>query len=205
MKNLKIKICGMRTPSNVLEVAQLPVDYMGFIFYEKSKRCITKNVSTQNKNIQRVGVFVNETLEVIKDKILDHQLDLVQLHGDESPDFCKEINTLYVDVIKVFSVDDAFDFKKTKPYEPYCDYFLFDTKGKDRGGNGVTFNWSILEKYQGLRPFFLSGGIAPESIDELQNLKHEKLYALDLNSKFEDQPALKNIEKLKKFIDDLQH
>ena len=203
MKDLKIKVCGMRSPSNVKALEELSIDYMGFIFYEKSKRNLTNYVETKNKNLQRVGVFVNETFEIIRDKILDFKLDAIQLHGDENPDFCKAIQTLYVDVIKVFSVDKDFDFELTKPYTSSCDYFLFDTKGKERGGNGVVFDWKILEKYTGLKPFFLSGGIGPDSIQAIKNLNHDNLYALDLNSKFEDQPALKNIEKLKTFIDDL--
>jgi len=152
----------MRNSNNAQALTQLPIDYIGFIFFEKSKRNITEKVATENKNIQRTGVFVNEKFEVIKERILDHQLDAIQLHGDETPDFCKSIQALYVDVIKVFSVDENFDFEITKPYENFCNYFLFDTKGKERGGNGVTFDWSILA-------------------------------------------ALKNIEKLKRFIDDLQH
>lgn len=194
----------MRSLNNVNALQQLPVDYIGFIFYKKSKRNIQKKVAT-NKNKQRVGVFVNETIEIIKEKILEFQLDAIQLHGEETPDFCKAVQALYVEVIKVFSVDSDFNFEDTKPYEPFCDYFLFDTKGKERGGNGITFDWEILEKYNGLRPFFLSGGIGPESVEVIQQLKHEKLFALDLNSKFEDEPALKNIEKLKRFINDLQH
>ncbi len=195
----------MKTPSNINEVANLPIDYMGFIFYEKSKRNITEIVQTQNHKIQRVGVFVNEKIEVIKEKIIHHQLDVVQLHGDETPEFCKEVKALYVEVIKVFSVDDEFDFKITTKYTRNCDFFLFDTKGKERGGNGITFNWEILQKYDGLRPFILSGGIGPQSIESIKILNHDKLFALDLNSKFEDQPALKNIEKLKTFINDLRH
>ena len=120
----------MKTPSNVKEVGQLPVDYLGFIFYEKSKRYITEKVATSDTNALRTGVFVNEKFQVIKEKILEHQLDAIQLHGDETPQFCKEIQALYVDVIKVFSVDTDFDFEITKPYEPFCEYFLFDTKGK---------------------------------------------------------------------------
>ena len=145
---MKIKICGLRQAENIQSLLPLQPDYMGFIFYEKSKRYAGKNVGRvsnptdvkDSKKPIKTGVFVNEELNKIKTIIERHALDSVQLHGDESPEFCKKIKNEHVEVIKVFSVDDDFDFSTTKKYEPVCDLFLFDTKGKERGGRKTLFS-----------------------------------------------------------------
>ncbi|MEL6988504.1 MAG: phosphoribosylanthranilate isomerase [Bacteroidota bacterium] len=206
-KNLKIKVCGMRDPQNVKELSLLDIDYVGFIFHEKSKRNVNgiEVLPIETSDKKRVGVFVNKAVDFIEEKIRIHKLNAVQLHGDETPRFCKALYDEGVDVIKVFSIDDDFDFSITKEYEDVVNYFLFDTKGHARGGNGVVFDWSLLEKYEGNIPFILSGGLSLQSLEELKQLEHEMLFGIDLNSRFEIEPALKNIELLKTFIHELRN
>ncbi|MBZ9729486.1 phosphoribosylanthranilate isomerase [Salegentibacter sp. JZCK2] len=211
MKNLKLKICGMKNPENISEVAKLQPDYMGFIFYEKTPRNFDAEIPEIPSAIKKTGVFVNEEIKVILEKVKTHDLNAVQLHGDETAAFCAELKTLLietpVEIIKVFSVKDDFDFERLEEYEAVVDYFLFDTKGKNKGGNGITFNWEILKEYPSEKPFFLSGGIGPEEVEEIkklkayfqQNAKENLLYAIDVNSKFEEQPGFKNVEKLSAF------
>ena len=187
-----LKICGMKYPENILEVSQLLPDYLGFIFYEKSSRYFEGTIPDLPKSIKKVGVFVDENVKNIIQKIEKHNLNMIQLHGRESPELCSNLQKI-VPVIKVFSVDDDFDFQELEKYENACDYFLFDTKGKLHGGNGVTFNWQILKKYKSEKPLFLSGGIGIEEIDKIKKLDLP-IFALDINSKFEIEPGLKNID-----------
>ena len=194
-----IKICGMKYPDNILEVGALLPDYMGFIFWEKSARYFDGVIPDLPKSIKKVGVFVNETFEVILAKAQEYDLQAIQLHGHESVEFCLNLKSELdskIEIIKVFSVDDDFDFEILKPFETVCDYFLFDTKGKLPGGNGTTFDWKVLEKYPSNKPFFLSGGIGIEEIDLTKEILTTNLpiHALDVNSKFEIEPGLKNIE-----------
>lgn len=212
MKSLKLKICGMKDPKNISEAAKLQPDYMGFIFYKKTPRNFDAEIPEISSSIKKTGVFVNEEINVILDKIKKHDLNAIQLHGDETAAFCAELKTLLietsVEIIKVFSVKNDFDFERLKKYETVVDYFLFDTKGKNKGGNGITFNWEILKEYPSEKPFFLSGGIGPEEVEGIkklkayfqQNRKENLLYAIDVNSKFEEQPGFKNVEKLEKFF-----
>ncbi|MFT6319546.1 MAG: phosphoribosylanthranilate isomerase [Granulosicoccus sp.] len=203
---MKIKVCGMRNPDNLQELLDLPIDYVGLIFYKKSKRFVEKElpkIDFQGK--EKVGVFVNESLEYIVGKSQQYDFITVQLHGSESPDFCEKLKEKNFKIIKAFSVDGEFDFSKTKKYEPFCDYFLFDTKGKLPGGNGYTFDWKVLENYQGETPFFLSGGIDSRHNNILKKLNIKQLHAIDLNSGFEIEPALKDILLLKKFIEDVRN
>ena len=195
-----LKICGMKYPDNILEVSQLLPDYLGFIFYEKSSRYFDGKIPKLPESIKKVGVFVNATYEEIISKIEKYNLDLIQLHGNETSEFCLKFKNLDNEIIKVFSVDDDFDFDNLEIYDSACDYFLFDTKGKLHGGNGVTFNWQILEKYKSNKPLFLSGGIGIEEIEKLKTL-NLPIYAIDVNSKFETEPGLKNIELLKTLKD----
>ena len=193
-----LKICGMKFPENILEVSKLLPDYLGFIFYEKSKRYFNGQIPEIPKSIKKIGVFVDETLSEIVIKIEKYSLDVVQLHGQESPEFCEKLyKNNQIEIIKVFSVDDNFDFEILKKYEQVCDYFLFDTKGKLHGGNGFAFDWKILKKYTSTKPFFLSGGIGLEEIEQLK-LLNLPLFAIDINSKFEIEPGLKDIDLLKK-------
>ena len=203
---MKIKICGMKYPENMLEVGSLLPDYMGFIFWEKSARYFDGIIPELPKSIKKVGVFVNESVAGILQKIEKHELQAVQLHGNESVEFCMNLKNKIdntIEIIKVFSVNDDFDFEVLKPFETVCNYFLFDTKGKLPGGNGTTFNWEVLKNYPSTKPFFLSGGIG---IDELENVKQVlktnlPIYAIDVNSKFEIEPGLKNIELLNLMVE----
>lgn len=191
----------MRKSSNIRELLRLQPDYIGFIFFEKSKRNAAEILNTDllksfPSTTQKVGVFVNADIDFVTKKIEDFGLDMVQLHGDESPLFCNEIKSIGIKVIKVFSVGESFDFEQLKDYEDSVDFFLFDTKGKERGGNGVAFDWKLLDAYEGQTPYFLSGGIDLENIEFIGKLKTQP-FAIDVNSKFEIEPGLKDIEKLK--------
>ena len=199
---MKLKICGMKFQDNIAEVASLLPDYMGFIFWEKSARYFDGELPTIPKSIKKVGVFVDADLKFVKEKISKYNLDLVQLHGKESAEFCANLKSENCKIIKAFSVDNFFDFSILDNYKEYCDYFLFDTKGKLPGGNGITFDWSVLKKYHLNVPYFLSGGIGLENKKELQEF-FSKSYshncvAIDVNSKFEIEPGLKNVFELKK-------
>lgn len=211
---MPLKICGLRHTDNIESLLHLQPDYIGFIFYEKSKRHaegtldnrFTKSLRfSKSKPPIKTGVFVNEDLNRIKSIIDKYGLNAVQLHGDESVDFCRELQDIFqLQIIKVFSINDEFDFSETKKYEPVCDYFLFDTKGKERGGNGVAFNWDILKKYTGEKSFILSGGIGPDDATEIKKIDHPKLFGIDINSRFEIEPGLKNVEAVEKFVNELR-
>ena len=157
----------MKYPENILEVSELLPDFLGFIFWEKSSRYFDGEIPEIPKSIKKVGVFVNASLEEIYLKIEKYGLDIIQLHGNESPEFCEKLKKENIEIIKVFSVNDDFDFSLLKPFENTCNYFLFDTKGKLPGGNGITFNWQILQQYKLTKPIFLSGGIG---LDEIENI-----------------------------------
>jgi phosphoribosylanthranilate isomerase len=198
-KKMKLKICGMKYPDNILEVGSLLPDYMGFIFWQKSARYFDGVMPNLPKSIKKTGVFVNESIAVIVTKTAKYDLQAVQLHGHESVEFCSELKTKFgaaIEIIKVFSADENFDFSVLKPYESVCDYFLFDTKGKLPGGNGTTFDWKILDNYPSTKPFFLSGGIGIDELDSIKEISKTNLplYAIDINSKFEIEPGLKNIQ-----------
>ncbi len=199
---MKLKICGMKYSENIQEIAQLQPDYLGFIFYEKSARYFDDKLTGIDKSIQKVGVFVNASLEEILDKVKRYDLQLVQLHGNESREFCDLLKHINITIIKTFSVDDDFDFTVIYPYESVCDYFLFDTKGKHPGGNGTTFNWQILENYPSKKPFFLSGGIGLGDIKKIQKM-NLPIYGIDVNSKFEIKPGLKHTQQLIQLQDEL--
>ncbi len=205
---MKIKVCGLKFKSNILSLSKLEPDYMGFIFWEKSKRHVegtTPNLS-QTK-IKKTGVFVNADFEKIKEKTIVHKLVAIQLHGQESPEFCKKIRNLGVEIIKAFSIDEDFNFDILEKYDLCSDYFLFDTKGKSPGGNGVSFDWEILKNYKYEKKFFLSGGIGFESIDAIKKIKnlHLPLFCIDINSRFELNPGKKNIELIKSFKKKLEN
>jgi len=204
---MKLKVCGMRYKENIADVAAMKPDYLGFIFYEKSVRFVRENTPIVASSIKKTGVFVNASLAYILEQIEKHHLQAVQLHGNESPQFCNELKQQNLEVIKVFSIKDQFDFSKLKPYEPVCDYYLFDTKGKLPGGNGYTFDWNVLKNYPSTKPYFLSGGIGLNQLENINEFKKieasQYCYAIDVNSSFEIEPGLKNIEKLKEFKKDL--
>jgi len=206
---MQVKICGLKYPKNLLEVASLEPDFIGFIFYEKSKRFISRNVGYREisgipKSVKKVGVFVNEHMEVLEMMARLYQLDYIQLHGDEGPSYCKELSEKGFKLIKAFGIESEVDNEFLKPYVPFCEYFLFDTKGMLRGGNGIKFNWSILDTYQLETPFILSGGIDLDDINAIQSISHDRLVAVDINSRFEKNPGLKNIQELKIFLKEVQ-
>jgi len=191
----------MRFPDNIREVSDLVApDFMGFIFYPPSPRFVPKDMRLPGEladGVQRVGVFVNQEFEEIKNKIIDYRLHYIQLHGDENPQFCIQLRQESVGVIKAFSVGEQFDFDLLQPYLSAVDYFLFDTKGAYRGGNGKSFDWRILKKYPYDIPIFLSGGITEDHLKELHLLEELPIVAIDVNSRFEDRPGWKNESKLR--------
>lgn len=201
--DLKLKVCGMS--KNTAEVAALQPDYLGFIFWKPSKRYFDEELPSIPHGVQKVGVFVDERIVIIAEKVKKYGLLLVQLHGEESPAFCDQLKTQipHIKIIKVFSIKDDFDSGQLKHFEDVCDFYLFDTKGKLPGGNGYTFNWEVLKYYPSTKPYFLSGGIGLEEIDSIKEFmkrpEAEYCHVIDVNSKFEIEPGLKNIEKLKKF------
>ncbi|NOY94931.1 MAG: phosphoribosylanthranilate isomerase [Chlorobi bacterium] len=204
-KELKIKVCGMKFPDNMAAVSTLPVDMLGFIFYPPSKRYIgnilpKEGVRLFNTSKEKVGVFVNEKSEVIISFIKKFRLNSIQLHGDESPEYCRQLKSTGIKAVKAFRVNETFDFETTSAYLNTVDLFLFDTKAEQPGGTGEKFDWQVLENYHYSTPFLLSGGIQPEDTGEIKQISHPMLYGVDLNSGFEDEPGLKNIGKLEAFI-----
>jgi len=204
--DLKIKICGMCDVENIREVSAFQPDYMGFIFYEKSPRFVGRDFVIPSQipaEINRVGVFVNQTMQFVIDTMNRLQLDNAQLHGDESVEYCEELKSHGVKIIKVFRVDEDFDFGTTTQFESVADFFLFDTNGKLYGGNAIPFDWTLLNQYNQEVPFFLSGGIQSENIEKLTNIKSLNIHAIDINSGVEDKPGFKNINKISEIINQL--
>lgn len=196
-----IKTCGMRDADNIRAVSELGIDWMGFIFWPPSSRYVSEKPSFLPTRQKRVGVFVDARIEEVRSKADEYALDLIQLHGSESPAFCEWLKAnSRQQLIKAFNIATQEDLEQTSPYEGLVDYFLFDTKAKMVGGNGTQFDWSVLSAYQGNTPFLLSGGIGPDDAEKVRNFHHPQLAGIDLNSRFELSPALKDIEKLKQFI-----
>ena len=205
-KKMVIKVCGMRDAENIREVEALGIDLMGFIFRPKSSRYVSERPSYLPTQCKRVGVFVNENIGKVEHIAEDYALDFIQLHGSESSDFICQLRSLCGDsiaIIKAFNIATTEDLEATKPYEGIVDYFLFDAKAQLPGGNGQQFDWSVLTDYVGETPFLLSGGIGPNDAKRVKAFHHAKCIGIDLNSKFEDAAALKNIQKLKTFIEQL--
>ncbi|MGB2405001.1 MAG: phosphoribosylanthranilate isomerase [Flavobacteriaceae bacterium] len=202
---MRLKVCGMREPENIAAIVNVKPDYMGFIFWAPSRRHVSKITEPLPLGIKKTGVFVDASVDYIQSTIETHALEAVQLHGEETPAYCGLIKGFGVEVIKAFSIHDNFAFSQLDPYEKTCDFFLFDTKGELPGGNGINFDWNILEAYTFSKPFFLSGGIGPESLRAIKSLikTNLPLYAIDVNSKFESAPGIKKIEVIKSFKDAL--
>ena len=203
---MKIKVCGMRDSENIRQLAALSPDYMGFIFYEKSPRYVGEVldealIKSLPREIRKVGVFVNASPDFILHTMKRYDLQYAQLHGQELPEFCRSIRQKGVNVIKAFSLDSAFNFAMLNNYTPHCDLFLFDTKGPQPGGNGTSFDWSVLARYAQDKPFFLSGGIGLHNVDEALELatKH-RIYGLDVNSALEAAPGLKDIAQVEQLF-----
>lgn len=201
-----IKVCGMRDADNIRAVEQLNIDYMGFIFWPKSSRFVSERPAYLPTNCKCVGVFVNETIEQVSHISDEYSLDYIQLHGNESPAFIQELKAKSQkprSIIKAFNIAVPTDFEQTKAYEGIADMFLFDTKGKSVGGNGEKFDWNVLKAYKGETPFLLSGGIGPDDASCIKTFHHPQCIGIDLNSRFETAPGLKDISKLKTFINSL--
>ena len=226
-RNLKIKVCGMRDADNVRAVAALDIDFLGFIFYPKSPRYAQKAVpetelmtntataSRRNDMVmrkpQRVGVFVDETPQAIIAHIHNDQLDYVQLHGHELPEMIDHLKRAVISdnhhslkVIKAFSISKPDDLLQAKAYEGIADLFLFDTPTESYGGSGKKFDWQMLQAYDGHTPFLLSGGIGPEDIDRIRTFEHPQCIGIDLNSRFETAPGIKDVEALRRFTENLR-
>ncbi|HPY82605.1 MAG: phosphoribosylanthranilate isomerase [Bacteroidales bacterium] len=201
-----IKVCGMRDQQNIEDIAALPIDIIGFIFYSKSKRYVGEHFSptvhaSLPAHISRAGVFVNESIDFVCEMQKKHSLAFIQLHGNESFDYCLALKKkLSTSIIKAFQMSSDFDFETLNQYVHVCNFFLFDTKTTHYGGSGKIFDWNILEKYTGTTPFFLSGGIDSSLYKEITSFHHKALYGIDINSKFEIAPALKDIQKIKDFV-----
>ena len=216
---MKIKVCGLREPENIKALAELPVDMLGFIFYEKSPRYAGNKLAqwlaregAVLEGKKRVGVFVNAEVEAVLNHVHDFELDFVQLHGSESPEYCQLLRNLWestsmrkAKLIKAFRVDEGFDFGQVSPYTPHCAYFLFDTKGQEYGGTGAQFDWKLGGGGGGGVFFILSGGIGPETIDAVLAFRHPQMYGVDINSRFEQEPGLKDLEKVTQFVTTLKN
>jgi phosphoribosylanthranilate isomerase len=197
----------MRDPENIREAEKLAIDLMGFIFWHKSSRNVSEMPSYLPTRQKRVGVFVDADIKEVTEKAKEYALDLIQLHGKETPDYIQRLRSLCplrgdraTAIIKALNIADAEDLAQTAQYEGIVDYFLFDTKSKLVGGNGTQFDWSVLHAYQGDTPFILSGGIGPDDAEKVKNFQHPMCAGIDLNSRFETAPALKDIQLLNHFI-----
>lgn len=204
----------MREAENIRQVEALAPDWMGFIFWKKSKRNVSKIPSYLPTACKRVGVFVDESPDTIRRIAQGYALDLIQLHGQEPPEGLRHLRSLcsvycgttaVPRLIKAFNIATAEDLEKTKPYEGLADYFLFDTKGKSVGGNGEKFDWSVLAGYDGKTPFLLSGGIGPDDAERVKTFSHPRCIGIDLNSRFESAPGLKDSILIKQFLDSLDN
>lgn len=193
---MKLKVCGLKDPENIRKVLALEPDYIGFIFYPPSLRfagALDPHFVSSISGAKKVGVFVNEPAEEVLARVDEYKLDLVQLHGDESPDVCEAIKKR-VPVIKAFRVDDTFDFKYADNYQDSCNYFLFDSASSGFGGSGFAFDHAKLNDFHTGTPYFLSGGI---SLDNITKVNRARTFCIDVNSKFETEPGIKDIRKLK--------
>ena len=199
-----IKVCGMREAENIRAVEALGIRLMGFIFWPKSSRYVAGRPAYLPTQCKRVGVFVDEAIETVKRIADDYALDYIQLHGHESPDYIRQLKAVATPrLIKAFNIATIADLEQIAPYTGLVDYFLFDTKGPSVGGNGQQFDWSVLSAYNGDTPFLLSGGIGPDDAQRLSAFHHEKCIGIDLNSRFELAPGLKDVAALHKFLNEL--
>lgn len=203
---MKIKVCGLRQRDNIEKVVALKPNFIGFIFHEKSPRFVGEDLNEEYvksipQNIKKVGVFVNASPGHILSMVKKYDLQYAQLHGNEMPDICRSIRQKGVSVIKAFSINEQFNFAMLNNYKSFCDLFLFDTAGDKPGGNGTSFDWKLLKKYDNEKPFLLSGGIGLDNIEEIMTLsKTLPIYGIDVNSKFEIEPGLKDIDKLEELF-----
>ncbi len=205
-----IKVCGMRQMANIGELCKLKPDYIGFVFYSKSPRYVGEILTPEStrlipSEIKKTGVFVNESLKIILSEAKKYSLDAIQLHGVETPEFCRQLKAEGFEILKAINPETSVNSEGLTAYEAVCDFFLFDTPSANHGGTGRKFNWELLNKYAGNRPFFLSGGIGPDDAGEVLAINNKYLAGIDINSRFETAPALKNIDAIKLFIDEFKH
>ncbi len=201
MRDLKLKICGLRDTENVREVIGVSPDYTGFIFYSGSPRYAGEKLSDEllqlvPDSIKKVGVFVDEPLESVFHIAGMNRLDMIQLHGNENAEYCKDIKQQGYDIIKSIMIGDGFKYRNMEQYIGVIDFFLFDTKGMLYGGSGMAFDWQVLNDYPFRTPFFLSGGLSLENIEQVLNIQSPHLAAVDVNSRFEISPGIKDVNKL---------
>ncbi len=201
----KVKVCGLREPGNIREVVEAGVDYIGLIFHPGSPRFVgdLDPAELYELKVKKVGVFVDASIDEVLDLAARYRLDLLQLHGSESTEDCAQLQAFGYGVIKVFGVDEQFDFETVKPYHACADFFLFDTKTPKHGGSGQTFDWSVLDKYDQQTPFLLSGGLGPEQVEQLPLDRGWNLHAVDLNSRLEMAPGHKDPALLATFLTQL--
>ncbi len=202
---LKVKVCGLTDPENTIEIANVSPDFLGFIFYPGSKRYVGNKPKESlfckiPPGILKTGVFVNEQpLKIINTMNL-YGLDIVQLHGNESPEYCNTLKKKGLVIIKAFEISNSFSFKVLEQYIKACEYFLFDTKTGSQGGSGLKFDWRKINEYNLNKQFLLSGGIGPEDASQVKEINHKYLFAVDINSRFEISPGIKDYKKIKEFI-----
>lgn len=228
-----IKVCGLREPENIRAVEELGVDWIGLIFWPESPRFVSmirsragiipdyskerleenqhlNEKKSRHDNVKRVGVFVDCMPQTIVTCVYNFNLDIIQLHGNETPILCQNLRRTIdpdihkdIKIMKTISISTPEDVQKYKEYESSVDYFLFDTKCKTVGGSGQQFDWNVLQQYKGDVPFILSGGIGPEDVERIKAFHHPKMIGIDVNSRFESAPGVKDIDKLKAFISQL--
>jgi phosphoribosylanthranilate isomerase len=205
-KELQIKVCGMRNPHNITDVDALNPNYIGMIFYAESPRNMDKNPDAiPETKAKKVGVFVDADMETIIKKAREFKFNIVQLHGNESPDTCAELTELGYKVFKAFKINDESTVSEIEPYKDKCEAFLFDTKTDKPGGSGRKFNWDKLNELGEVSKFFLSGGIGIGDAETILELKHKNLIGVDINSKFELEPGLKDDTLIRLFIESVQN
>lgn len=214
LNGMNIKVCGITQLKQLQQLEAMNIDFAGLIFYKESSRYVgeklnKKDIKSADFDLKKVGVFVNPEMIEVLDAIDDYGLDIVQLHGDESPEMCEDLSS-EVEVIKAFRLrtDEKINIDKlVEPYDAVCDYYLFDTAGlkESFGGTGQQFDWNVLSKAKIEKPFFLSGGIGPDDAERLKVFKHPDFFAIDINSKFEKEPGVKDMGMILKFKQALKY
>jgi phosphoribosylanthranilate isomerase len=203
-----VKICGINDQQFLTGSRKLDFDLAGFIFYPGSPRYAAKRITPEMMDnlpngVKKVGVFVNEDPLKVIETARSYALDYLQLHGDESPEILNEMYEKF-NLIKAFRLHNDFNFKTVEPFQKYCDYFLFDTYGKNYGGTGIKFDWGLLSQYRGETPFILSGGIGPEDAARIKRLNHPQFAGIDINSEFETEPGVKDLQQINNFLIELR-
>lgn len=207
---IRVKVCGLVNPLNIMAVAESGPDFMGFIFYQHSPRYVGEEAESRlvmnlGPVTKKAGVFVDESIDIIVKISKLTGLDLVQLHGNESSVYCSELRSYGLSVIKAFNIGNEFNFETLIRYQTACDYFLFDTKSEKPGGSGRKFDWGKIDEYSLDKPFFISGGIGPEDVDIIKSITAKGFFGVDINSRFETAPGFKDPELVKTFIGEIKN